>query len=269
MLRTPGLQNHRRVVGNRRTVIETELTTAAAVSNEKRFVFGRDTFAFSNELVWDYTFAPETGKMICKPRVPKPSYTHHCFVVVKAARKFFYHARFDAAAPRADAETYRKLTRKVLARNPRVIAKPGERVVIPGYDCLAAFSAAHEVMLKSECGGAWQSYVLRSHWRMVFPISREHQERTAAGLVEKIGAGAAPIAHIVNFPKITINHGVGFFDVAETANGWNFATYDPNDHLRPTLIAYDKKNRQFSMAGNGYYIGGPLNVIEIFTSWWM
>ncbi len=106
--------------------------TGAGVSTSKRFVFGRDTFAYSNELVWDYTFVPETGKMICKPRAPKPAYTLRCFVVARAARLFFYHARFDAARPAADAGRCRALVGKVLARNPRRAARPGERIVIPG-----------------------------------------------------------------------------------------------------------------------------------------
>ncbi len=124
-------------------------------------------------------------------------------------------------------------------------------------------------MLKRECGGAWRSYVLRSHWRMVLPISRQHQQKTAEDLAAQIRAGGAPIVHLVNFPAITINHGVALFDATETANGWNFAAYDPNDHLRPAVISYDTRERHFSMPGNGYYIGGQLNVIEIFTSWWM
>ena len=55
--------------------------------------------------------------------------------------------------------------------------------------------------MKVECGGAWRSYVLRSHWRMVLPLSRAHQERTAARL-RRLGVSAAilPVVEIVALP---------------------------------------------------------------------
>lgn len=59
------------------------------------FVFGQDTLAFANELVWEYRFDDATGVTTTKARVPKPAYTHHCFVVVRSARQFFQHARFE------------------------------------------------------------------------------------------------------------------------------------------------------------------------------
>jgi len=180
----------------------------------RRFVFERDSFAFANELLWEYRLVPETGKMKFSPRVPKPDYTHRCFVLVRAARQFLYHARFDSQARMADDETYRRLVRATVSRDPRRPASPQNQIVIPGFSNLREFSAARPQVLKEECGGAWRSYFLRSHWRMVFYISREHQQRTAARLEHALRQGFSPIVHLVTFPALTINHGMILFDVA-------------------------------------------------------
>ena len=45
-------------------------------------------------------------------------------MLVRAARQFFYHARFDPAAEPADDLTYRRLIRAVLAGHPRRPSEP-------------------------------------------------------------------------------------------------------------------------------------------------
>src|SRR5262249_7317658 len=136
----------------------------------RRFEFARDSFAFANELIWEYRFDAATGKTTFAKRTPKPDYAHRCFVLTRAARQFLYHARFDASLPAVDAEAYRPFVRAVVSRNPRKPCTAAEQILFPGYACLRGFSAAHEALLKAECGGAWRSYVLRSHWRMICPI---------------------------------------------------------------------------------------------------
>jgi hypothetical protein len=235
----------------------------------RRFVFERDSFAFANELVWEYRLSRETGRMTFSPRSPKPAYTHRCFVLVRAARQFLGHALFDGQAKEADDATYRRLVRETVSRDPRRTALPEGRIVIPGYSCLREFSAARAPLLKEECGGAWRSYFLRSHWRMVFFISRAHQERTAARLESALRRGEAPVVHLVQFPSLTINHGMLLFEAARTGAGWEFAAYDPNETRRPAKIIYDTAARQFSLPANAYWPGGALNVIQIFASWFL
>src|SRR5208283_2797327 len=94
---------------------------------------------------------------------------------------------------------------------------PGEnQIVVPGYANLREFSAVREVLLKAECGGAWRSYVLRSHWRMVFPISRSHQADTAESPLDSLKRNVPPIIHIVKFPALSINHSLLLFSATET-----------------------------------------------------
>ncbi|MBI5383337.1 MAG: hypothetical protein HZA90_01480 [Verrucomicrobia bacterium] len=232
-----------------------------------RFQFERDSFAFANELVWEYRLDPVTGEMTTRRNDPPPTYALRCFVMARSARQFFYHARFAAEQPVADAPTYRSLIREVVSRSPRQPCAEAERIIVPGYDGLRSFSRAQETLLKMECGGAWQSYCLRSHWRMVFPISRRHQAAMAGQLVAALEQRPAPIVHLVRFPQLTINHGIVLFGVEKTATGLCFAAYDPNSPQQASELAYHQADRTFYFARNRYWAGGKLDVIEVYRGW--
>ena len=228
------------------------------------FAFERDTFAFANELVWEYRLDPATGTMSTVRNQPPPAYAHRCFVLVRSARQFFYHARFEPALPVADAASYRRLIGEVVARSPRRPSPEAERVAIPGYDCLRAFSREQEPLLKAQCGGAWQSYVLRSHWRMVFPISRAHQDRMARQLSSAFEHKPDPIVHLVRFPQLTINHGITLFGLEEQHPLLRFRAYDPNTPGRPSELVYDRGQQTFFFPQNHYWAGGRVDVIEVY-----
>jgi hypothetical protein len=240
-----------------------------AQKTPRRFDFARDSFAFANELLWEYQFDTATGKTIFSKRESKPDYALRCFVLARAARQFLYHARFDAEQKVADDKTYRQLIREVVSRNPRIPCGPENQIVIPGFASLREFSAAREKLLKAGCGGAWQSYVLRSHWRMVFPISRAHQNHTAENLFAKVRKNFSPIVHLVKFPSLTINHGMILFDVAETEGGLEFSAYDPNDPEKPARLKFDRAAKTFFLPANSYWAGCELNVIEIYRGWFL
>lgn len=234
-----------------------------------RFDFDLDTFAFANELVWEYRFDEASGATTARRRVPPPDYALRCFVLVRAARLFLHHARFDPAAEPASDDVYRRLVRAVLGRDPRRVSEPAARVAIPGFAGLREMSVAREALLKAECGGAWRSYVQRSHWHIVVPVSRRHQDRTARELLEAVRHGGAPIVHLLRFPSLAINHGMVIFDGARTADGAEFLAYDPNQPERPGRLIYDRARRTFSMPATRYWRGGDLNVFEIFRRWYL
>jgi len=231
------------------------------------FIFGEDTFAYRNDLVWTYYRDPETGKFRHKPREPKPDYTHHCFPVARSARQFFQHARFDPSRPVVDEAAYRKLIHKVVSTSPRRLLQENERIVIPGYTNLFAFSRAQERLLKEECGGAWQSYFQRGHWRMILPFSGRHQERMVAQLRESIARNRPPVVHIARFPSLTINHALVLFGARETADEVRFDVYDPYEPGRPSELTFNRKERQFYFRANDYFVGGKADVYEIYCSW--
>lgn len=231
--------------------------------NQRPFNFQKDTFAYANELVWEYRY-DERGKWISRPRRPKPDYTHHCFVVARSARQFFEHARFDPAQPVADAATYRRLVRRVISVSPRRVLPDPQRIVIPGYADLPAFSHAWEGLLKAECGGAWQSYFQRGHWRMIMPLSRHHQEKMALQLANDLKEDRPPVVHLVRFPQLTINHAVVLFDATEDDKKIRFAVYDPNKPEKPSVLTYDRVRRTFDFPANDYFPGGRVDVYEIY-----
>src|SRR5512133_1207623 len=89
--------------------------------SHRRFDFSRDTFHFANELVWQYSY-DDQGHWGGHRREPKPDYTLHCFVLARSAAQFFREAEFDPGSSIADEDTYRKLVREVVARNPRKVS---------------------------------------------------------------------------------------------------------------------------------------------------
>lgn len=243
-------------------------TTSRSTSavNLQPFVFQSDTFAYANQLVWEYHFEAN-GKWTSKKRRPEPDYTHHCFVVALAARQFFQHARFDSAQAKADEVVYRQKIHRVISQNPRHHTGESERVIIPGYANLREFSREQETLLKAECGGAWQSYFQRGHWRIVFPFSRAHQARAAQALVKALKQNRPPVVHLVRFPQLSINHAVVLFEVTETGTEIQFAVYDPNKPEKPAWLTYDRARRTFSFPANDYFIGGRVDVYEVYCGW--
>jgi hypothetical protein len=64
-----------------------------------RFDFERDTFAFENELACEYVFDAACGRPKMVTRQPRPNFALRCFLVVRAARQFFFHAEFPPEGP--------------------------------------------------------------------------------------------------------------------------------------------------------------------------
>jgi hypothetical protein len=230
------------------------------------FDLQKDALAFPNSLVWDYHY-DASGKWIHERHQPVADYTHHCFVVVRSARQFFQHARFEPSLPVADEATYRKLIRRVVSIDPSHVLPEEKKITIPGYANLRDFSMAQEKLLKSECGGAWQSYFQRGHWRGIFPFSRKHQARMAEQLLADLKENRPPVVHIVRFPKPLMNHSLLLFDAKETDTEITFVVYDPNKPESPKSLIFDRTKQRFFFPANDYWQGGRADVYEIYRSW--
>lgn len=229
-------------------------------SNGKSFDFFRDTFAFPNELHWEYRIDDATGKTTIFKNNPPPTYAHHCFVVVRAAKQFLLHAKFDPSLPKITDSEYAQRIRQLMRRSAE--HESSDKISIPGFANLREFTLTHKPLLQANCGGSWQSYVQRGNWRMVFPFSRAHQEREAKKLASRVDT--LPIVHIVTFPKLSINHGIMLFDVRDSKDKLEFRAYDPNLVDRPAALFFDKTSRTFNFPRNHYFAGGPLNVYQIY-----
>jgi len=241
--------------------------TARTENSARCFEFERDTFAFAHELVWKYRFDPVTGAMTTYKADPPPVYYHRCFVLVRATRLFFDYAQFAPELPQANMDTYRTLVRQIIAGNPRRPCADSNRTAIPGYDGLRAFSQTHEKLLKAECGAAWESYFLRSHWRMIFKVYGRFQEKMAGKLKRSLEKRGVALVHLFRFPRISINHGIVLYGFTETASQIEYEAYDPNIPEHPVKLVYEKARRVFTFAPNIYWGGGVLSVMEIFCDW--
>jgi hypothetical protein len=237
---------------------------AAAPTASRQFHFPSDTLSFANQLVWEYELDPKTGRVVEHPRVPKPSYTLHCFSVARTARQFFDHACFDPTEPKASSASYRYLVHAVLSRGRFGPRYDREKLVIPGYASLRAFSEENEALLKAEIGGAWQSFLQRGNWRMIFPFGRRHQARTADELLHCLEHGVPPLVHLVCFPALTLNHFMLVFDSRKTDEGIEFSAYDPNDPLHPVTLTYQSSAREFWLDRTAYFLGGRVDVYQVY-----
>ena len=242
-------------------------TSRNSALGQKPFVFQQDTFAYANELVWIYDFDPITGDSTHWRRDPPPSYSHHCFVVARSAKQFFQNARFDARQSKASEQTYRDLVAKVVSISPSRFLSEADKIIIPGYSNLYTFSKDWPQVLQQECGGAWRSYFQRGHWRMIWPFSRNEQEKMAGQLVKEIKENRPPVVHVVRFPQLKINHSVLLFAITEDDKKIRFSTYDPNVPERSTELTYDRASRTFTFPKNEYFEGGRVDVYQIYHRW--
>ena len=238
----------------------------AAAENRRPFNFQTDTLAYPNELVWEYHY-DEHGKWVSHPRDPAPEYFHHCFVVARTAKQFLEHARFDTNLPVADAATYRKLIRRVATANTTKFVPDSEKIVIPGYPNLHAFSEAQGPLMKAQCGGAWHSYFQRGHWRIMMPFSHRFEQHMAEQLLADIKDNRPPVVHLICFPSLRINHALLLFDADETEKEIRFSAYDPNDPSKPATLTFDRASRTFQFPANNYFPGGKVKVYEVYRDW--
>lgn len=240
---------------------------APAAAPVRAFDPARDTVAFPNDLVWAYHFAPD-GTRTTVPRKPRPEYAHRCFVVARLNRQFFDHAVFAPERPPPDEPEARRLVRAVRQRPAREPSPPEERVVIPGYADLHAFSAAHEAAFKAEAGAKAESYLQRGHWRMILPFSRGHQAEEAARLERELADGRPRVIHLVVFPSLTMNHAVLVHAVRATPEALHFAAADPNLPGEPLELSFDRASRTFHWPRTPYFPGGAVDAYEVYRGTW-
>lgn len=241
-------------------------TSCAAPSGppQNRFDFERDTFAFANELVWEYQVDTEARTWSASWPGESPRFGQRCPLMLRMARQFFRAARFAPTLPKLGVSEYVERIEQVLDRDPRRDYPAADLVVFPGYTGLREFSAEHEAALKDATGYSWRSYMQRGNWRMIFPFTRSAQRRTAAELAEALRQGRLPIVHMVRFPRVVINHTLLLFEAVETPEEIRFASYDPNQKSRPMTLTYDRATRTFRFPPAEFFPGGRVDVYEIY-----
>ena len=229
------------------------------------FDFNRDTFAYANQLRWQYQVDIASGTLAMSSRDEPARFGQRCPLMVRMVRQFHYGALFAPQFPKLTKADYKVLIARVLEHDPRLEQVAPNPVLIPGYAGLREFSLQHEDSLKQATGGIWKSYLQRGNWRMILPFLRSNQQQTAEQLMDTLEASGLPIVRIVRFPRITINHALLVIGAAETATEIQFVTYDPNEEKRPVTLTYSRETRTFYFPPAEFFPGGRVDVFEIYS----
>ncbi|KAH0533735.1 hypothetical protein FGG08_007582, partial [Glutinoglossum americanum] len=229
------------------------------------FKWNTDRFFFANETVWTYE-TPPTGE---KSAVPKDeeAYTRRCFVMARAALQFRKFARFDASIADLDDQELARRVKQVASR-PVWEAELAEddRIVFPSSHNLLEFSQKHTAIVQKEIGAGWPTYFRPGNMAMPFPVSSDHQARTADELQKMIKSGQPAILWLTRFPSLAINHTVLVYAQSNTGTGIEFQVYDPNYTDTPKLLTYDTAKKTFSYQKTFYFKGGPVIARTVYWS---
>lgn len=217
--------------------------------------FEADTFAFPNDI---------RSKNPDKPDL----YANYCFVMARAITQFLRFARFDPDAPRVSADEYAERVRQVVVRPPWAPAlPPAERIVIPGYASLRAFSMAEERAVKDGLVGRFWTWVHWTNWRVVFPVPASQQERVVEETLAELRAGRTVQLLVTNWPTIELNHTVVAYEYRTRASGdIELIVYDPNDPWSPNVVLFERAQRRFFAERIFDTTPGPIRAFRMYYS---
>lgn len=241
------------------------LTTACATTPSEpvpasagppSFDFGADTLAFRNEVGARH---PED--------VEPDVYAHHCFVLARGLRQFFQFARFDPGAPRLSHDEYAARVRAIAAHRPwEPPLPPAERIVIPGYPHLRAFSTAQEPAVKEGLGGPFWTWLHWTNWRVTVAVNGTHQAGVASDVVRELTQGRLTQLLVTNWPIPELNHTVVAYRFENHADRIEFTIWDPNETETPGTITFDRIAQRF-WATNVYATRpGVIRVFKMYYS---
>jgi hypothetical protein len=215
--------------------------------------FGVDTFAFPNE---------SRSKNRGKPDL----YANWCFVMARAVIQFHRFARFEPSAPRQSPDDYAARVRQVTARPPwDPPAPPDDRVVIPGYASLHAFSRDEEAAVKAGLGGRLWTWIHWTNWRVILPVPGAQQEGVARETLVELQAGRPVQWLVTNLPAVELNHTVVVHDYrVDGRQVVAFIVYDPNDPTMPGVIEFDPGEQRFRSTRVHDTSVGPIRAFRMY-----
>ena len=222
------------------------------------FDFERDTLAFPNQVR-----AENPGRPVV--------FANYCILMARTVTQFFRFARFAPDRPPLPAEGYAPLVREVLAIDPwEPPRRHEERVAIPGYPDLRAFSRAQESVLKAALGSNVMSMFHWRTWRVAVRLSAGHQRGVAAELMREIDAGRPAPLMITNFPDPDLlNHAVLVYDYRSRSRVVEFLAYDPNDPGTPLAIHFDPAGPGFWVGALPYSPPGKIRAFRLYATPWL
>ncbi len=217
-------------------------------------MFGPDTFAFPNDIRERHPGAADL-------------YANYCFVLAKGVRQFFQGARFDPEAPRLARAEYVARVRAITARPPWAPALPEtERIVIPGYPHLRAFSAAQESAVKDGLGGPVGTWLHWTNWRVTVPVSKAHQAHVADEVARELADGRLVQLLVTNWPTPELNHTVVAYRADDRRDRVHFTVWDPNAPAAPGTVTFDRIAQRFWATDVYATRPGPIRVFRMYYS---
>jgi hypothetical protein len=231
-----------------------------------KFRFGRDTWAFTNNTVFEYKEGHAHLRK-ADPKEPAKRYTRRCFVMCRTAMQFYKFARFDPrGAPLDDrqlAERIRMVTRRAAWEKP---LPKNQRVVFPGYADLYAMSKARQGVLQRNIGLGWPTYFRLGNSRMVWNFSARYQEQMHANLEAALAHHQLFVGYLTTFPSFTINHAVlAYAHKRGRADGLeHYLVFDPNHSHKPRVLTWSPRDRAFSYQKDWDFVGGRVRVFQVY-----
>ncbi|HEV8585368.1 MAG TPA: hypothetical protein VGT02_10420 [Methylomirabilota bacterium] len=229
-------------------------TSRPAAATVPAFTFAEDTFAFAN---------------LIRAREPdRPDlYANYCFVLARAVRQFHQFARFDPAAPRVDHAEYARRVRDVASRRPWEPPLPdAERIVIPGFGSLRAFSAAEEAAVKEGLGPRFWTLVHWTNWRVTMPVPDGHQAAVLDEVLGELAGGHLVQLLVTNWPTVELNHTVIAYGYRTVDDGVELTVWDPNDPAGPGAVLFDTRHERFVATHVYDTRPGPIRVFRMYYS---
>ncbi len=232
----------------------------------RQFRYEADTFAFANETVWKY----ENGRHLPRARSNNTDgdrYTHHCFVMVRAAVQFWKFARFDPKSPAPTTEELADLIRQVMNERAWKPALPGtKRIVIPGFENLHELSQKHPDTVRAHIGESWPTYLRPGNFFLLVPTASGYREWTHEYIAKSVRQNSPVPLWLYNFPRVNMNHCVVAFDQHHDGGKTVFTIYDPNYTDGPRSLTFDAARCRFLMEKTFYFPGGPVRVRPVFLN---
>jgi hypothetical protein len=230
------------------------------------FDWRRDEIAFSNDTVFSYDIDP-SGRMTIHRKSKPARFAHRCFVLARAVMQFHKFARFDASRPKLSEAEYRELILHI-CRIPVWMPERGQedRIVIPGYGDLNAFSSAHPDLMKRVMGNWFPTYLRVGNWRMIGPFPRSGQANACEQLTRGLDRGKLEAVYITRFPRM--NHCIVLFDYhrLDGGNRIRFDAYDPNYPTTLSWVDYDAVQKGFDFERRWFWPGGRVNLMRVYQS---
>jgi len=217
------------------------------------FSFATDTFAFPNLIRARHPNEPDL-------------YANYCFVLARGVRQFSQFARFDPSRPKLDHAGYVERVQRLAALPPWQPRAPDDRIVIPGYANLRAFSRGEERAVKEGLGGRLLTFVHWTNWRVTLPVTGGHQEGVAHEILDELRTGRLVQLLVTNWPKPELNHTVVVFASRPALGGVEFLVWDPNNPAEPGIMTFDRSARRFWATRLYDTEQGPIRAFRMYYS---